>query len=288
MPMLKKIFNEPLTYFVLIGAAIFLLYGTINNESELASGENIIISDSDIDRLVEVYERTWSNSPDSTTLRGLIQNHLDQEMMYLEGLKLNLDHNDEIIKRRLVQKYEFLVKDLSSADLPTTEELRSFYQEHPDRYLSQKRISFQHFYFSPDIHEDPLELSKKALKKWSKSIKVQEAFKKEADPFFISSPQQAQTIDQLWQNFGKKFGDEIMNSSKTGWTGPIESGLGWHVVFIDAIVAPEQLSFDEVQSDVERDFQDRQLIEYNTKIMESLRDDYDVQYELDKWKKVSI
>ena len=129
--------------------------------------------------------------------------------------------------------------------------------------------------------------SKKAMKKWSKSTTVKEGYKKESDPFFISSPQQAQTIDQLWQSFGKKFGDEIMEVSNDGWYGPTESGLGWHIIFIDEIVVPQQLSFEEVQNDLERDFQDQQLVDYNSKIMQSLRDDYEIEYKVSRWKKIS-
>lgn len=282
--MIKKIIQEPLIHFVLIGAAIFFIYNVMNADAKTSSGENIVIADSDIDRIVEIYERTWSQSPDEKTLQALVQSHVDQEIMYLEGLKLNLDHNDEIIKRRLVQKYEFLVKDLSTADVATDDDLEAFYQDYKERYQSPRKVSFHHFYFSPDRHDNPKELATKAIENWSTSQIEKDQYRDGSDPFFISSPQQSQTKDQLWQNFGKRFGDELMKVSYIGWYGPIESGLGWHVLYIDDIELPQQAPFDQVKDDVQKDYQEQQLIDYNQKIMESLRAEYNVQYDLSRWK----
>jgi len=286
--MIKKIFQEPLTHFVLIGGAIFFIYNVMNGDSDTSSGDNIVIADSDIDRIVEIYERTWSQSPDDETLQALVQSHVDQEIMYLEGLKLNLDHNDEIIKRRLVQKYEFLVKDLSTADVATDDDLKAFYQDYKGRYQSPNKVSFHHFYFSPDRHDNPKELASKAIENWRTSQIEKAQYSDDSDAFFISSPQQSQTKDQLWQNFGKKFGDELMQVSDIGWYGPIESGLGWHVLYIDDIEPPQQVSFDQVKIDVERDYKEQQLIDYNQKIIESLRADYNVQYDLSRWEKSGL
>ena len=123
---MKKIIEEPLVHFLLLGGLIFVLYGFLNKNSENPAGNTIIIQDSDVLRLTKAYQQSWNKTPDAATLKDLIDNEVESEMLYREALRLNLDHNDEIIRRRLKQKYEFLVKDLSISSPPTDAELKQF------------------------------------------------------------------------------------------------------------------------------------------------------------------
>jgi peptidyl-prolyl cis-trans isomerase C len=284
--MIKKYLSDPLFAFMIIGLMIFSFYHFKNRHKENLNSDEVVFTDSDIDRLVELYERTWSVPPDNVTILKLIDDQVKEEMMYREGLKLNLDHNDEIIKRRLVQKYEFLIKDLADVSEPTEAELEEFYSNHSDAYQSSKTLTFRHYYFSPDRSDDPRELAQRYFEKWKNSATPQDQMG--AHPFFIVSPQRDQDIQSLWQNFGKKFGDQLMQVDQLGWYGPIESGLGWHILFIDEIKNPQLRAFEEVTQLVTADYKAQQLIDYNSSIVNALRADYKVRLELDKWKSIRL
>ena len=99
---IQKILKEPLFHFVMIGFLIFLIHGFLNQGQ---SGENeIVVTPDDIHRLKTLYAQNWNREPDKETLYKLIDQYVNNEIYYQEALKLNLDHNDEIIKRRLKQK----------------------------------------------------------------------------------------------------------------------------------------------------------------------------------------
>ena len=47
---------------------------------------------------------------------------------------MGLNQHDQVIRRRLAQKLEFLAKDLVALTPPTDEELQAYFAEHRDRY----------------------------------------------------------------------------------------------------------------------------------------------------------
>ena len=68
---------------------------------------------------------------------------------------MNLDHNDEIIKRRLAQKMQFLSNDIATIKEPSEKELKEFYEKNADNYLSPYSYSLYQIIFSPDQRNDP-------------------------------------------------------------------------------------------------------------------------------------
>ena len=54
----------------------------------------------------------------------MVENKVQQEVLYREALAMGLDKDDEIVKRRMAQKMQFLAEDLAAAHEPTTAELR--------------------------------------------------------------------------------------------------------------------------------------------------------------------
>ena len=139
---MKRILADPLFAFLVMSFLIFLYYAAVHNDSDQID-DSIVMTDSDIDRLIDIYKRTWNSPPDSIALKRLIDQELKNEIFYKEGLKMNLDHNDEIIRRRLVQKYEFLMKDISDSVQPVEEQLIAYYELHKNNYQTEVKYSMQ-------------------------------------------------------------------------------------------------------------------------------------------------
>ena len=81
----------------------------------------------------------------------MVQMRIHEEILYREALALGLDKDDTVIRRRMVQKMEFLSEDLANAREPTIDELRAWFQQNSQRFTVLPRASFRHLYFSPDI-----------------------------------------------------------------------------------------------------------------------------------------
>lgn len=277
--MVQRIIRDPLFVFLLLSVAIFFYYSVVTDPEE--TGDNVVVlTDGDIDRLVDVYQRTWNSPPDSLALTRLIEQEIRNEIFYNEGLKMNLDHNDEIIRRRLVQKYEFLIKDLSDNTGATEEQLESFYQDEIQRYQSQPLFTFEQYYFSPDKSDNPKDRAQAFYKQVVDGVSPKEL---QYDPMHIGIHQPNKALSQLMQSFGKKFSEQIEASEGLGWLAPIESGYGWHVVQLIRRDAPEILPFEDVRDQVSQDYRNNLLSSYNERIYDALRADYDIQWDVYKW-----
>ncbi len=280
--MLSKILKDPLFSFVIIAGLIFLLYSALSTGESALEENYIVITDEDIDRLITSYQRTWNEAPDTTALHRLINEEIKSSIYYNEGLRLNLDHNDEIIRRRLVQKYEFLMEDLIGGQDPSEKDLKVFYEDNKDLYKSLIEFSFHHYYFSPDQLEDPQEAANEYYKKV-----MQEGHKTsidEANTFFIPSPLINKDVPTLWQEFGKNFGDTVGTINQLGWQKPIRSGYGWHVIYIDAINDAKPMPYETVKDKVKTDFKQLILKDYNDKMYQTLKSTYSIDYRLNRWK----
>ena len=277
---MKRILSDPLFAFLIISFLIFGYFAMVNDNSDLRDS-SIVMTDSDIERLIDIYQRTWNNPPDSIALKRLIDQELKNEIFYKEGLKMNLDHNDEIIRRRLVQKYEFLMKDIISDSVqPEESQLKEYYQLNQERYQTETSYSMEQYYFSPDKPGDP----KLRAKRFYELVSTNNIDPRDqSDPLHLPTQQIDKTANQLMQTFGAAFVESLVEVTDIGWQRPILSGYGWHVINLINSQAPETLSYESVTEQVAQDYRNDQLTIYNDKFYEALRQDYDVQWKLNKW-----
>lgn len=274
---MTKILKDPLIHFLLLGGLLFLLYGFLNQNEEQPEDYHIVIEESDVDRLSKSYEQNWNAPPDSLTLQNLIEAEIKAEIFYREALRMNLDHNDEIIRRRLKQKYEFLVKDLTTPQRASEEILQRFYQENPDLYLSSPKISFHQFYFNPDSRKHPLEEAKKVLKN-VQSLVFEGLDKNQiGDSFHLQKYYAARDIDHVRQLFGQDFATSLFEVDEEGWVKPIVSGYGTHLVYIEKLDKQVAMPFEEVKGRVLEDWKASQQVAYSKELFENLRKKYEVE-----------
>lgn len=271
----KQIINEPIFHFFIGGILIFILYYSFNPIETRPNNNMIIIDEDDINRLAIQYEKSWNYKPDKKTTEKLIQEEIQNEILYREALRMNLDHNDEIIQRRLKQKFEFLIKDLIDHELPAEDELQQYYDTNSANYFTDKTISFQHFYFNPDERNDP----KKDAQQFYFAVRNSNFNKQDiiSDNSHIQGIQIGKNERQLRQEFGQNFSKAIMQINEIGWQKPIASGFGIHLVNIDRIEEATQIPFEEIKDKILLDFQDQKSRSYNKKIISELRKKYDIK-----------
>lgn len=277
--MFKKIIHEPLVHFILISGFFFLLYGFLNpNEGEIEDN-TILIDQADIERIKAGYQKNWGSSPDSSTLARLIETAVKTEIYYREALRMNLDHNDEIVKRRLQQKYEFLVKDLASMIEPTSEQTQQFYAKNSALFQTPKTLSFTQYYFSPDKRKQPLQDAKQALLTLKNQTPEQVKSTKIGDSFHLQDYFSDREFELVWQQFGRDFADTLFVVPQIGWTIPIKSGYGVHLVYISNIQKTTTEPLEKVKEQVKENWKEQQLQLYNEQLYKNLRKDYTVSIE---------
>jgi len=280
---MKKLWREPLLHFLLIGGGLFFLYSFLNPSEEQIANNVIKIDDSDVERLIKAYEQNWSSPPDSATLKSLLKEEIKAEVFYREALRMQLDHNDEIIRRRLKQKYEFLVKDLADSQQPNEETLRAFYKEKAEFYKEPTKLSFSQVYFSPDKRQQPLADAQGVLKQVMSQPEGKVEVKQLGDNFHLQNYFAERDYNDVRQLFGQDFAKAIFGLEKEGWTQPIQSGYGVHLVNITTIQNELIKPYEEVKDNVLADWKIAQQSLYNEQLYENLLQKYEVDYDLGKW-----
>jgi len=248
---IKRLLREPLLHFMVLGAVLFVGYAYLEPDAEAGSSYEIALTLEELTQLHTIYESQWRRSPTPEEFSAMVENKVRQEVLYREALAMGLDKNDEIVKRRMAQKMQFVAEDLAAAHEPTTEELRAWYAENSDKFAMPKRLSFRHLYFSPDIRGakayDDAVRSLAELDGQAVDSQLAETL---ADRFMYQGYYADQTSVSLAKEFGPQFAVAVEALAPGSWQGPIESGFGWHLVYVDSLVPGRVPAFEEIERDV--------------------------------------
>jgi hypothetical protein len=275
---MKKLLREPLTHFLLLGAAIFFAFHWISGHQVAESG-HIVITQSRIENLAATFARTWQRPPTATELDGLIRDYVREEVATREALALGLDRDDTIIRRRLRQKLEFVSEDVAAQAQPTDDELRAYWQAREHAFRAESRFTFRQIYFNPKRHGDNLardiaqllaELQKAGAKANTSAL---------GDPVIIEHQFDAAPVSEIVQLFGEKFAQRLGELPTGQWQGPVESGYGVHLVFVSERTEGRMPTLQEVRDTVRREWANARRLEANEQFYQALVRRYTVTIE---------
>jgi hypothetical protein len=249
---MKRLLREPLIHFLLIGAALFAAYPYLQPARRVApAAQEIQLSVDELSQLAVLFRSQWKRDPTRDEFARMVEQKAQSEVLYREALAMGLDKNDEIVKRRMAQKMQFLAEDVAAAREPTTDELKAWYATNSFKFAMAKRVSFRHLYFSPDrrgtnARADAAKLLAQ-LAGQPEAVKLPES---SADPFMFQEYYRDRAPDYLGKEFGPQFAQAVAKLPTGSWHGPIESGFGWHLVFVDTETPGRVPEFEEIEADV--------------------------------------
>lgn len=272
-----KWYREPLVHFLGIGALLFGLFALLNDDASSIDANRIEITASNVERLREVWSKQWNRQPTETELKGLINSHIREEVLYREGLALGLDKNDTIIRRRLAQKMEFLFEDLAIQGEPTEENLKAYFDRNKDKYRLPARVSFSHIYFNVDrrgqaAYGNAKRLLKRLRSNGSSPVRVSD----QGDRFMLGYDYAQKTQQEVANVFGRQFTEKLFKTQKGIWQGPIESGYGIHLVRVHDRIESQLPVIEKVRDNVQRDFLAERRRVTNKTIYEQLKARYEI------------
>lgn len=229
---MKRIFSEPLLQFFVLGSLLYLLVSFVQSKRERQSKE-IVVDNERIGLLITNYKNQMGVLPTKEQLDAMIENYIHQEIAYREAKKMGLDNDDEIIRRRLSQKFDFLKTDLKEIPLPTGQQLKDFYQNNPSLFQTDGTVNFSHIFFTADNSNDSIAKERAFfVLQQLKNSAVQRAPEK-GDKFVLQYDYTEQTPLDIKQSFGDKpILDSLFRAPVHTWIGPVQSGYGWHLLYI--------------------------------------------------------
>lgn len=275
---LRRWLREPLLHFIVLGLLLFAANSFIARGRTVAGpSKQIEITIDDLRQMTIYYQSRWGRPPTPEEFEGLVESKVKEEVLYREGLMMGLDKDDTIIKRRIAQKIQFLTEDVAASQKPTPAVLQGWYEKHSDQFAFPKRVSFRHLYFSPDHrHGHAQDDAEKALSRLAHQTENSKLAATLADPFMFQDYYRELAPDAIAKEFGPQFAQRIEKLPTGSWQGPVESGLGWHLVFVDAVTPGRVPTFEEVESEVKKAWLDEQAAQAWAKTYRDMRARYTV------------
>ncbi|MFZ1746110.1 MAG: peptidylprolyl isomerase [Nitrospirales bacterium] len=76
--------------------------------------------------------------------------------------------------------------------------------------------------------------------------------------------------------FGTTFAETLLLLTPGSWEGPIESGLGWHIVWVESIRPGRTPAFEEIEQDIKAQWTEEQRIESSRRTFDAMKARYEV------------
>jgi hypothetical protein len=272
---MKKLYKEPLIHFLIIGAMIFVLFSLLNKDEIDLSGNKIVVTAADIEWLIANWSKKWNRPPTEAELEGLVDSYIKEEVYYREALALGLDQDDTVLRRRLMQKMEFLSNDIAELNQPDESALNKYFLDNHEKYELPARVSFTHIYFSGDKRGAKVVEDAESILSGLDAIRAPEL----GDSFMMQYDFVQETPFEVERLFGKDFTEQLFKSEIKTWQGPIGSGYGLHLVRISEKVESRIPELALVIDKVRTDFMFEQRQRVNKEIYEKFKERYEIVVE---------
>jgi peptidyl-prolyl cis-trans isomerase C len=274
----RRWLREPLLHFLLIGLVLFAGYGYLHPRSEDTSASNrIVLTPDDLVQISVAWRAQGRPPPTAEQMQNLIELKVREEVLFREAMALGLDKDDTIVKRRLAQKMEFLAEGAPIDNDPSTDTLRAWFKDHQQRFALLPRVSFRHLYFSSDRHgERTRDAAAKALEQIAGQPAASSDVAALGDPFMYQDYYGDRSFDDMAKLFGLNFARALVNIKPGSWQGPVESGYGWHLIFVDSAATSRVPAFEEIEPDIKASWIADQRAQAKAKAYETMRARYQV------------
>ncbi|AUW42663.1 peptidyl-prolyl cis-trans isomerase [Rhizobium leguminosarum] len=231
MKILKTIIREPLVHFLLLGVTVFGLYSAVNRSPVAADGQVIELGQGELGQLFESFSRTWQRPPTESEFVTLVDSRVKEEVFYREGLKMGLDKDDTLVRRRMQQKMEFLLEPSGEELTPKEGELEAYLAANAGKFRTQDRLAFRQIFFDgKGSSESTVERAKIVLAHLETAAASEETA---GDPTLLPERMELSDADVVASIFGKDFVAALKLVPEGEWVGPLNSPFGGHLVYVD-------------------------------------------------------
>jgi hypothetical protein len=249
---LKRWLREPLLHFLILGALLFAVYSYINRgRPGVESSKQIVVSMDELREMEVYFESQWHRPPTAAEFQAMVEDKVREDVLYREALAMGLDKDDTIVKRRMAQKMQFLAEDVAAAHEPSSAELKAWFDKNQDKFALPSRISFRHIYFSPDSRGKNAQAdAAQALTRLAGQPVDSKVAASMGDRFMFQDYYGDRAPDAIAKEFGPPFAVAVEKLRPSSWQGPVESGYGWHLVFVTTVIPGRIPAFEEIEPDV--------------------------------------
>ncbi|MXO62682.1 peptidyl-prolyl cis-trans isomerase [Qipengyuania oceanensis] len=258
--------REPLVHFLFGGALLFAFFAWRGEEADPAS-RTIAVGRAEQAALAQRFEATMRRPPTDAELDTLVDQYVREEVLYREALRLGLDRDDAVVRRRLAQKMDEIAGARAETAPLDDAVLRKWLATHPERFASDTAFTFDQLWFENRDDADTALAKLRAGADWEKLGQT------------IDLPRtvEARPARDVASRYGTEFLAALRSGKADGrWSGPIRSGFGWHLVRLEEAAIGAVPSFEDLRADVENDWRSSTISQRREDAYRVLRDGYTV------------
>jgi hypothetical protein len=276
MTFLSKVLREPLVHFVLIGAGVFALYALTVGGGQEGAKDKIVVTEGRVLQLAQVFGKTWQRPPTREELRGLIDSYIKEEVYYREALKLGLDRDDTLIRRRMQQKMEFVTEPSDEFLVADDDALQAFLGAHKAEFRIEPRIAFEQVFLNPKAPGEATPVRAKQTLETLKASAPGVIPPDVGDPTLLPPSMPLSPLSGIARNFGDAFAANLTDLPEGEWSGPIKSPYGLHVVRVTKRLHGYDPKLAEVRDAVELKWRTEKRSEFQEQAYDELLAKYEV------------
>jgi hypothetical protein len=271
---LRKLLGEPMLHFLAIAIALFGAYHWISPRD--SGGGRIVITQGIVDDLVTQHVAARGREPSPTELNHLIESYVRDEILYREGVRLGLERDDIVVKRRVRQKIEMIAEEDASTRAPTDADLSAYLVANQARFVPPAVFTFEQVFIGEStsragaVHD--VALTREALRKGADSGEL-------GKPTLLPHRMTRTPADLVARDFGASFAATLEKAPVGEWVGPIDSSFGAHYVRVSdrtPAVAPQLAA---VRGQVLREWENDRRQRARDDAYRKMRSEYQVSIE---------
>jgi len=271
---IRKLLGEPMLHFLLIGIALFAAYQWVAPAD--SAGHRIVITEGVVDDLVTQHVAAKGREPSASELNHLIEMYVRDEILYREGVRLGLDRDDIVVKRRVRQKIEVFAEEDASTRAPTEADLSAYLTANQARFVQPAILTFEQVFLGEST-AGPGVVHAVAI--------AREALRNGTDPEELGTPtllahRMTRTpADLVARDFGDSFASALERVPIGEWAGPIGSNFGAHYVRVSQRTPMATPPLAVVRDQVEREWENDRRQRARAEAYARMRVEYEVSVE---------
>lgn len=291
--MIRKLIRDPLLHFTLIGAALFGAYDQVGSPDEELSASTIVVDRDALLTFIQYRSKAFQPELASQKLdkmpeqerEQLVRDFVREEALYREAQALGMSENDYIIRRRSVQKLEFIAQGIAEQVVTVAaDEAEAWFDSHRQDYYEEPSYTFTHVFLKADpAHAETVQQRTRALLEQLNQEQVDFSdATRFGDRFLYHRNYVERTPDFIASHFGEAFKDQLaqLSADNHHWQGPISSSHGQHLIMLSEYRPGRVPEFAEVRTRVEQDFRRWQEQQKQELAIQQIVEQYDVEYRL--------
>ncbi|UCE87591.1 MAG: peptidyl-prolyl cis-trans isomerase [Deltaproteobacteria bacterium] len=268
MSLLSRIVREPLVHFLLVGVALFAAFSLRSGAGGSAAPEarTVVVDREALLEFIQYrskafeagFARTKLSSLAPEELERLIEDYVREEVLHREALRLGLDADDYVIRRRLVQKLEFITRGFAEADTALDDAaVKAYFEANAQDYFVEPHVTFTHVFFDAERRGRPQAraLAEATLVELNaEGVPFADA-PGHGDRFPYHVNYVERTLDYVASHFGPELTRDVyaLEPNAEVWHGPFESPYGAHLVMVTRREAGRLPAIEEIRGRVVED-----------------------------------